>query len=405
MHARFLMPALLFAALSWPAAAITLGQEDIPDPIKPGATCAVPVPGSYGSYIYDFPSKYDLVFWPHAAANMIWFCPESGFASFIGDADTLSDTDKAALTQHLAANYRKGATPPTELEKLALLRQSYAHRRQDEAPRIAMLRALGYMYEAAGDAKNAEALRREALAAIHARLAGSDLDEQTRLEYLFVSAAYEREFGDPGALGCAVESAGFGVGGSERRQAQELCRVSGQATSRCAPDPTGRRPRAAGDGRGSLRRVRAERSRARAAGSALLAFHPCLRRPQRTIGKDRMEALRTEFPKLRQGFGHLVRNEADAAGLAIQAGHELLQRRLRYRIGFQAVDAELAVAIASRSGFGVLPMVRAVERGDQQRLRTQLHGVAAARACAGARVVSRVGGSGHRQSDCEPMSR
>ncbi|NUO76686.1 MAG: hypothetical protein HOQ32_11825 [Lysobacter sp.] len=197
MHTRFLMPALLLAALSSPAAAITLGQEDIPDPIKPGATCTVPVPNSYGSYIYHYPSKYELVFWPHAAANMIWFCPESGFASFIGDADKLSDADKAALTTHLAANYRKGTAPPTELEKIALLRQSYAHRKQEEAPRIAMLRALAYMYEEAGDAKNAEALRREALAAIHARLAGAELDEPTRLEYLFVSAAYEREFGDP----------------------------------------------------------------------------------------------------------------------------------------------------------------------------------------------------------------
>lgn len=197
MHARSLIPALLLAALSWPAVAITLGQEDIPDPIKPGATCTVPVPNSYGSYIYQYPSKYDQVFWPHAAANMIWFCPESGFASFIGDADKLSDADKAALTQHLAANYRKGAAPPSELEKIALLRGSYAQRRQDESSRIAMLRALAYMYEEASDAKSAEALRREALAAILVRLAAPDLEEQTRLEYLFVSAAYEREFGDP----------------------------------------------------------------------------------------------------------------------------------------------------------------------------------------------------------------
>ncbi|KRD38990.1 hypothetical protein ASE35_01040 [Lysobacter sp. Root916] len=189
--------ALLLGACSFCASAITLSEQEIDDPIKAGAKCKVPVPNSYGTYIYQFPSKYDQVFWPHAAANMIWFCPESGFASFIEDADKLSDNEKSAIAQRLAEAYRPGPQAPTELEKIAALERSYAQRKLDEPARIALLRSLAYMYEAAGDGARATKLRREALAAIDAALtAPAGLKEQQTLEYLFVGAVYEREFGN-----------------------------------------------------------------------------------------------------------------------------------------------------------------------------------------------------------------
>lgn len=57
-----------------------------------------------------------------------------------------------------------------------------------------MLRALAYQYEALGDQAAADSRRRTALALILAAL-DTELKQAQRLEYLFVAAAYQREFG------------------------------------------------------------------------------------------------------------------------------------------------------------------------------------------------------------------
>jgi hypothetical protein len=168
--------------------------ELVPDPVRPGAKCAVSQPMSYGSYIYDWPSKYDQVFWPLTTPQGIWFCPESGFTAFIGDFE-LSANERAALATELGASYQKIKSPSLR-EKLLLLEKSYVARNVNAGKKIQLLRVLAYYHETEfKDFDAANNFRRKALELIETALT-TKLPEDDRLEYLFVSAAYYREFGD-----------------------------------------------------------------------------------------------------------------------------------------------------------------------------------------------------------------
>jgi len=41
--------------------------------------------GSYGSYIYQFPSKYQLVFWPHTDSQSWYSCQKCRYTAFMGN--------------------------------------------------------------------------------------------------------------------------------------------------------------------------------------------------------------------------------------------------------------------------------------------------------------------------------
>lgn len=186
---------LLALMLTGAGHATTWGEPDlVPDPVRPGAKCAVSQPMSYGSYVYQWPSKYDQVFWPLTVPQGIWFCPDSGFTAFIGDFE-LSANERAALATELGASYQRIQSPSLR-EKLLLLQKSYAARNVDASKNIQLLRVLAYYHETEfKDFDAANNFRRKALELIEAALP-TQLPEGDRLEYLFVSAAYYREFGD-----------------------------------------------------------------------------------------------------------------------------------------------------------------------------------------------------------------
>ncbi len=52
---------------------------------------------SWGPYIYDWPSKYDLVYWPATSENWFWLCTGCGYAQTGRDFSELSEKDVARL--------------------------------------------------------------------------------------------------------------------------------------------------------------------------------------------------------------------------------------------------------------------------------------------------------------------
>lgn len=191
-----LLSILAVASMTSSAAQATTWTEPgpVPDPVRQGAKCQVSQPMSSGSYIYQWPSKYDQVFWPLTDPKGIWFCQESGFTAFIGDFE-LSDAERAALATALAAHY-KLTRKPTLGEKLALLQQSYEARKADTRTTIRLLRVLAYYKEVElKDFVAAAEFRKRALDMIESALR-TEIEDAERLEYLFVSAVYYREFGD-----------------------------------------------------------------------------------------------------------------------------------------------------------------------------------------------------------------
>lgn len=175
------------------AGAVTWAEREIQDPVgsKP---CHVATLASSGSCIYDWPEKYDQVFVPVTAAEGIWFCEGSGFASFIGD-DKLGYVERKRIAAFLDRQPR--STQPDIAGRLQRVEAIYALR--DLTPERSALvhRILAYDFESlAGDPLRARQHRQAALAIMLDRLTDESLGQGTRLEYLFVSANYLRESGD-----------------------------------------------------------------------------------------------------------------------------------------------------------------------------------------------------------------
>ncbi len=175
------------------ALATTWMNAEVDDPIAKGK-CQVQQPASFGSYIYEWPEKYDQVFWPFTDPNGIWMCSASGFAAFIDDMK-LGPEEKTQIAVYLKAHPLR--TPkPGIAEKLERLRAIYALRTLDPDRRLSMDRVLAYQYESAGGQAAADGLRRAALRGMAQRLQDAALPARLKMEYLFVSANYAREFGD-----------------------------------------------------------------------------------------------------------------------------------------------------------------------------------------------------------------
>jgi hypothetical protein len=187
---RAILSCLLFFSAA--ASATTWFETKIIDPVS-GKQCLVQTPGSYGSYIYQWPEKFDQVFWPLTDRHGIWICRTSGFVTFIGDIE-LDDEEKMAIR-----NFLKSAAPlPEEAATevvLSRLEAIYALRKIAPDAKSRILRALAYQYEAIGARIRAGELRGQAAEIMEARLADEKLEPLLRLQYSFVTANYVRERG------------------------------------------------------------------------------------------------------------------------------------------------------------------------------------------------------------------
>jgi tetratricopeptide (TPR) repeat protein len=183
---------LMIALLTVSASATTFVAVEKTDPIS-GQTVTVHDVTSYGSYIYDEPSKYDLVFWPFTDELWIWFCPGSGYASFGDDFDKLTDDEKAHLSLWLKENYKPSEAPTTHKEKLAWLERVYAQRQKDRDFWCHFHRLMAYVY--ADEPQISLARVRKALPLLEEQLQ-ADPNGIVRIQVLFALGEYHRRLGD-----------------------------------------------------------------------------------------------------------------------------------------------------------------------------------------------------------------
>ena len=97
---KFITAAIL-VFLSVTSFATEWTKSKVNDPILKGKKCSVNEPISSGSYIYEWPSKYDQVFWPLTDHNGIWVCEKSGYVSFMRDFKELTDREKLEISKYL----------------------------------------------------------------------------------------------------------------------------------------------------------------------------------------------------------------------------------------------------------------------------------------------------------------
>ncbi|KOR32690.1 hypothetical protein TI05_05690 [Achromatium sp. WMS3] len=87
---------------------------------------------SFGGYIYHWPSKYDLVFWPWTSSQWIIMNKRNGYAAFNSHFEKVPDAQKPALRKWLAANYDPQNPPSSHKEKLLWLEKVYSQRHKND---------------------------------------------------------------------------------------------------------------------------------------------------------------------------------------------------------------------------------------------------------------------------------
>jgi hypothetical protein len=186
---------VVVAVLAWTGALATqMSLEDIDDPFSDGVC-----PGqrilSYGSYIYNWPSKYDGVFWPATEERWVWLCQKSGYVSLGSDFADLSESERERIEQFLADNYDANRPPDKILDRLSWAEEIYRLRDKDDVFWAYFYRLMAHWSDREFDPTGAKIYRRKALPILE-RLAESTPPGVDQIQFLFLAGEYYRRFGN-----------------------------------------------------------------------------------------------------------------------------------------------------------------------------------------------------------------
>ncbi len=183
---------LSLTCLAGMARATTWSNAELTDPLTGEKVPAKEIM-SYGGYIYNWPSKFDLVFWPFTDENFICLNLKTGYAAFNPDFEKLSEAEKDALKKWLAAHWDPKAPPRTHLEKLLWLEKVYAQRKMDDDFWSRFYRLMAYTCQ--GDLQKSLSYVRRAMPLLEKKLAAGPTDAEL-LETLYLIGEYSRRLGD-----------------------------------------------------------------------------------------------------------------------------------------------------------------------------------------------------------------
>ena len=183
---------LLGVLLAQNALATTWDTTELTDPLSGDKVPAYRIK-SFGSYIYNWPSKYDLVFWPLTTDNWICLNPKNGYGAFNHDFEAVSFTEKLRLKNWLAKNYNPSAAPESHTEKLAWIEQLYRHRNKDDDFWCKFYRLMAYVHRE-DPIKSMEYVNK-AIPLLETKLKSNPTGVE-RIEVLFLLGEYYRRSGD-----------------------------------------------------------------------------------------------------------------------------------------------------------------------------------------------------------------
>jgi hypothetical protein len=147
---------------------------------------------SFGSYIYQWPSRLQMLFWPYTAGAAVHFCKHCHGAWFMGDVDELNPAQKEAIGKKLEKlREEQRAESYDEVPvayRLKMAAALYGELGENDFFWSHFHRAVGYQLHVAGDAKGAETARGKALKVTERMLAG-ELDDAQRKELLIVKTS------------------------------------------------------------------------------------------------------------------------------------------------------------------------------------------------------------------------
>ena len=195
--ARWILAVALAVTLATNASATTWGPQDFVCPICK-TTNTFQVIGSYGSYIYHWPSKFQYVYWPHTDGNVLYSCKKCHLTAFMSDFDDLP-ADRLPAVEAALAKERFGPWPGDYAkipmsERLATAEKVYSVLGRDDEWWCHFYRVVGYHNAAEDKTAEAAAARGKALALAEKLAANASLAPR-RKEFLYVVGAM-RFFGN-----------------------------------------------------------------------------------------------------------------------------------------------------------------------------------------------------------------
>jgi hypothetical protein len=149
--------------------------------------------GSYGDYIYDWPSKYDLVFWPLTSENWICLNLKNGYAAFNSDFEKVSNEEKKTLKRWLGQNYKPSQAPKSHAEQLGWLEKVYRQRKTNVDFWSTFYRLMAYVHR--NDQKQSMEYVKKALPLLEAQLKANP-GAIARINILFMLGEYNRRTGE-----------------------------------------------------------------------------------------------------------------------------------------------------------------------------------------------------------------
>ncbi len=164
---RFIPVFLLILVMAGTLLATTWGQHEVVCPIcKTKNTFQAPM--SFGGYIYRWPSKFHLIFWPVTDGQSLYHCKKCRYSAFMGDFDKLpadrSDAVRTVLKDVPPVHVKGDYTAVSMIERLEIAEKVYRVWEQDDHFWCFFHRVKGYHLEHAKKPEEASAQRRKALA-------------------------------------------------------------------------------------------------------------------------------------------------------------------------------------------------------------------------------------------------
>jgi hypothetical protein len=168
--------------------------------------------GSFGSYIYQWPSKFELIFWPLTDSPTVYSCRKCRLSTFMWDFEATPKEKHAGILKRLEGFKLEYERPPGDHDegadylrvpvtrRLLAAEQVYQVLGRDDEFWCRFYRTLGHHYEGAKNQPQADEARRKALGIAERMLADKERAGE-RKELLFITGAM-RHFlkDDAGAL-------------------------------------------------------------------------------------------------------------------------------------------------------------------------------------------------------------
>jgi len=189
---------LLCLAVAIPVLAITTVEVKVVCPVC-GTTNDFLDYASWGSYIYSYPSKYQLVFWPHTWSATVYSCKKCYLSTFMWDfkefpKDKIDSTKKLLEGVKLSGSYKKYTDIPVS-EKLQIAEKVYQGLNRDDEFWSQFYRVLGYHFAQEKKPEQAPLARLHALE-ITLKMMADPANDGRKKEFLFLAASMHHFTGD-----------------------------------------------------------------------------------------------------------------------------------------------------------------------------------------------------------------